>query len=176
MMKIVKLLIGVCALVIPAATDAQDPPQPATECAAGVAAPYLRCALWIDGSRVRRGAEGVVIAQPGFFRPLRFARHVQGDSAVHYARSFERNAGRAGGFAALSAAFLVAAYIVADNYDCEPQSVFGLCTNSDDDEALTVGLLAGGALVSAIISGVFQRRATHAAGRSILWHNANFAR
>ncbi|HEX4936394.1 MAG TPA: hypothetical protein VFV33_24600, partial [Gemmatimonadaceae bacterium] len=123
----------------------QDPAARAGECAAGPGASYTRCALWIDGPRVRQGAEGVVIGKPGFFRPLRLTRLVQGDSALHYARGFERNTARAGGFAFLSLAFGVAAIVVIDAYDCNRDAFLGVCTNSDDESTLgAVALLAGG--------------------------------
>ncbi len=154
----------------------QDAPQPATECAAGASAAYVRCALWIDGARIRRGSDGAIVAQPGFFRPPRLARLVQGDSAVHYGRSFERNSSRSLVFGVISGLLLGTAWVVADQYNCNPESMFGICTNNDDDEALTVGLLALGSLASGITSGVFQVKARRAGARSIFWHNANFAR
>ena len=172
----VTCLLAATLLTLPIATLAgQDAPAQSSECAAS-GATYVRCALWIDGQRVRRGAEGVVVGRPGFFRPLRLTQLVQGDSAVHYARGFERNTAKAGGFGLLSAAFVIAGFIVADSYDCNRDEFLGVCTNGDDDETFTaLGLLAGG-LVSGIVSGVFQSHARRDASRSVFWHNANFAR
>lgn len=155
---------------------AQDVPQPAGECAAAAGASYVRCALWIDGQRVRRGGEGVVVGRPGFFRPLRLTRLVQGDSALHYARGFERNTARAGGFGLLSLGFVVGAYVVAASHDCDPDPVFPVCSNSDDEYvAGAVALLAGG-LVSGIVSAVFQNHARRDASRSVFWNNSVYAR
>ncbi|HYC51822.1 MAG TPA: hypothetical protein VEB19_11985 [Gemmatimonadaceae bacterium] len=167
---------AVLAVVPVPGAGAQDAPQPATECAVGASAAYVRCALWIDGARIRRGSDGAIVAQPGFFRPPRLARLVQGDSAVHYGRSFERNSSRSLVFGVISGLLLGTAWVVADQYNCNPESMFGICTNNDDDEALTIGLLALGSLASGITSGVFQVKARRAGARSVFWHNANFAR
>jgi hypothetical protein len=175
-MTYTRLFTALLLLATPiAAAAGQDPAIPAAECSASGAS-YMRCALWIDGQRVKRGAEGVVVGKPGFFRPLRLTQLVQGDSAMHYARGFERNTARAGGFGLLSAAFLVAGYIVADSYDCDRDAFLGVCTNSDDESTFTaVGLIVGG-IVSGIVSGVFQQHARRDASRSVFWHNARFAR
>jgi hypothetical protein len=149
---------------------------PATECAAGGGASYQRCALWLDGRRVRRGADGAVVGEPGFFSPLRLTRLVEGDSAVMEARRFERNSTTAGVFGLLSALSLAGAWIVVDSYECRRDPTVGVCTTSDD--AYTTGAIAflAGGLVSGIISGVYQRRAARAANRAVFWHNSNFAR
>ena len=175
-MMYMRLSTSLLLLATPiAAAAAQDAATQAAECSASGAS-YVRCGLWLDGLRVRRGGEGVVVAKPGFFRPLRLTQVVQGDSAVHYARGFERNTARAGGFGLLSAAFVVAGFIVADSYDCDRDEFIGVCTNSDDGTTVAgIGLLVGG-LVSGIISGVFQQHARRDASRSVFWHNASFAR
>lgn len=149
---------------------------PASECAAGAGAAYQRCALWLDGRRVRRGVEGAVVAEPGFFSPTRLTRVVEGDSATKYARSYERNTTRSGVFGLLSGLMIGAAWIVADAYECDPDPTFGICTNTDDNYGIaSIALIAGG-FASAIVSGVLQQRAGRAASRAIFWHNANFAR
>jgi hypothetical protein len=149
---------------------------PATECAAGAGASYQRCALWLDGRRVRRGADGAVVGEPGFFSPLRLTRIVEGDSALTEARRFERSTATSGVFGLLSALSLSGAWIVVDSHDCRRDPTIGVCTTTDDAyTAGAIALLAGG-LVSGIISGVFQRRASRAANRAVFWHNANFAR
>ena len=175
-MKCMRLFIASVLLATPVTTvAAQETLAQTTECSASGAS-YMRCALWIDGQRVRRGPEGVVVGRPGFFRPLRLTPLVQGDSAVHYAHGFERNTARAGGFGLLSAAFIVSAFIVADSWDCDRDTTLGICTNNDDGvNATAIGLLAGG-LVSGIVSSVFQHHARRDASRSVFWHNANFAR
>ena len=154
----------------------QDAGARAGECAAGPGASYTRCALWIDGPRVRQGAEGVVIGKPGFFRPMRLTRLVQGDSALHYARGFERNTARAGGFAFLSLAFGVAAYVVVDSYECNRDAFLGVCTNSDDETTLGAVALLAGSLVTGIVSAVFQNNARKDGSRSVFWNNSIYAR
>ena len=170
--NIVGLLMGFA----PAAA-AQDA-GPATECAGGssVGAAYQRCALWLDGRRVKRGAEGAIVAKPGFFSPLRLTRVVQGDSAVAQAARFERYTAASGFFGLLSGASIAGALILADRYECRPDPLVGACTTTDD--AWTAGTIAfaAGGLVTGIISGVLQQRAARAANRAIFWHNSNFAR
>jgi hypothetical protein len=175
-MMYMRLSIALLLLATPiAAAAAQDAATQAAECSASGAS-YVRCGLWLDGLRVRRGGEGVVVAKPGFFRPLRLTQIVQGDSALQYARGFERNTARAGGFALLSAALMIGAVVVAESWDCDRDTVIGVCTNNDDGtNVAAVSLLAGG-LVSGIVSGVFQQHARRDASRSVFWHNASFAR
>ena len=147
----------------------------AAECAAGAGPTYQRCALWMDGRRVRRGADGAVVGEPGFFSPLRLTRLVEGDSAVAHAARFERNTAGAGLFGFLSALSFAGAVITTEAYDCEPNSL-GICTN--DDDAVSTGVIAflAGGIVTGIISGVMQTRAARAANRAIFWHNSNFGR
>jgi hypothetical protein len=154
----------------------QTPAPAAAQCADSIGpAAYQRCALWLDGTRVRRGSDGAVVARPGFFAPARLSRVVAGDSARAYAALYERNARRSYLLGALSGALLVAAYIVADSYDCA-RGIFGVCTNADDSHALaTLGLTVAGA-VTLVASVPFTVRATRAMGRAVWWHNARFAR
>ena len=175
-MKCMCLSIALLLLATPVTTvAAQETPAQSTECSASGAS-YMRCALWIDGQRVRRGGEGVVAGRPGFFRPLRLTPLVQGDSAVHYARGFERNTARAGGFALLSAALVLGASIAGGYWDCDGDITLGTCSNNDDwMNGTTAGLLLGG-LVSGIVSSVFQHHARRDASRAVFWHNSNFAR
>jgi hypothetical protein len=169
-------LMAIASLAAALSGAAAQETGPATECAAGGGAAYQRCALWMDGRRVRRGVDGAVVAEPGFFSPLRLTRVVQGDSAVAQAARFERNTTAAGVFGVLSAASLAGALILADRYECRPDPFLGACTTSDD--AFTAGVLAFavGGVVTGIISGILQHRAGRAASRAIFWHNSNFAR
>ena len=73
---------------------------------------YDGCALFLEGRLLKRGALGTVVATPGFWRPLPLIAEVGGDSAIRYARSFERNAfrgkvtGAAGGLLVVGGLFL----------------------------------------------------------------------
>lgn len=172
------VVAGAFGLVATLATQspAQQVPGPATSCAEGVGAPYRRCALWLDGRRVRRGAEGAVVAEPGFFMSPRLTGIVEGDSAMAQARAFERNSNRSIVFGVLSGLMFVGAWSVAEAFDCRPDPTFGFCTTTDDNYGLAAaGLLVGG-IVSGIASTVLQQRANRAAARAIFWHNSNFAR
>ena len=170
------LVMGSTMLVAAEAAAQEAAAGPATECAANGGAAYQRCALWLDGRRVRRGVDGGVVGEPRFFSPLRLTRLVEGDSALAQARRFERNTATSGFFGLLSALSLAGAWIVIDSYECRPEPTFGICTTSDDAySAGAIAFLAGG-LVTGIVSGVLQQRAARAANRAIFWHNANFAR
>ena len=101
------------ALAAPATSRAQEPTaSPAATCDEVSSAAYGGCALFLEGRLLKRGALGTVVAKPGFWRPLPLVAEVGGDSAVHYARSFERNAfrgnvtGAAGGLLVAGGLFL----------------------------------------------------------------------
>jgi hypothetical protein len=169
-------LCGMLSIAIAAGAPAQTPAPAAGQCADSVGpAAYVRCALWLDGTRVRRGSDASVVAQPRFFGPARLVRVVVGDSARTYASRYEKNARRSYLFGALSGALLGAAWIVAKSYDCAP-GIFGYCTNSDDNYGIASGGLAIGSAVALLASIPFTVRATRAMGRAVWWHNARFAR
>ena len=93
------LAVGFAA---PAPSRAQEPTAaPTATCAEARPAAYDGCALFLEGRLLKRGALGTVIAKPGFWRPLPLIAEVGGDSAVRYARGFERNAFRGTSPAAL---------------------------------------------------------------------------
>ena len=170
------LVVSALLLVSSQASAQTAGAGPATECAANGGAAYQRCALWLDGRRVRRGVDGAVVGERGFFSPLRLTRLVEGDSATAQAKRFERNTATSGLFGLLSVLSMAGALIVVDSYECRPEPTFGICTTTDDAySAGAIAFLAGG-LVTGIISGVLQQRAAKAANRAIFWHNSNFAR
>lgn len=170
------LVMGSLLLVSSEAAAQGAGAGPATECAAGGGAAYQRCALWLDGRRVRRGVEGAIVGEPRFFSPLRLTRLVEGDSAIAQARRFERNTAVSGLFGLLSALAFAGAWITIDAYECRPDPTFGICTTTDDAYGTgAIALLAGG-LATSIVSAVAQHRARRAANRAIFWHNANFVR
>ncbi len=175
--RAIAMVLVVTGSLVFAAPEAQaQDTRPATECAAGGGASYQRCALWLDGRRVRRGVDGAIVGEPGFFSPLRLTRLVEGDSAAAHAARFERNTATSGLFGLLSALSFAGAWITADSYECRPEPTFGICTTNDDMWNVGVIAFGIGAVVTGVISGVLQRRAGRAANRAIFWHNANFAR
>jgi hypothetical protein len=107
-------LSGTLSIAIAAAAPAQTPVEEQCADSAGPAA-YVRCGLWLDGTRVRRGSDAAVVAQPGFFAPARLSRVVAGDSARAYAVQYERNARRSYWLGTLSGVLLGAAYVVASS-------------------------------------------------------------
>jgi hypothetical protein len=152
--------------------------QPDASCTASVAASgeYGRCALWLDGNRLKRGKSGETLTRPGFLRPMRLLDHVTGDSAQAYARSYARNTRTATTLSLIGTALLAAAYIVADSYDCDPEPSFGFCTNGDDNYVFTTIALTVGAIGFGIASAPFTLRARRHAAQAVLWHNERFAR
>lgn len=131
---------------------------------------YERCALWIDGAAVRRGAGGVVVLRDGLFRPMRLRDLVGGaDSAGYWASSFERRArvGQVFTKAGL-AAFVVGAgaqYIRLRN-----------STNSRDDAtAVEFGLVLSGT-ASVFVGSFIRRTANPLRSRAVWWYNRRFAR
>jgi hypothetical protein len=163
----------VCLAMVPAASAQSSAP-----CSAPVAssADYGRCALWLDGNRLRQGKTGEVVTKTGFFSPMRLTDHVIGDSAQAYARSYTRNTRRATTLSLIGTALIAAAYIVADSYDCDPEPSFGFCTTGDDNYVFTTVALAVGGIGFTIAGVPFTLRARRHASQSVLWHNERFAR
>jgi hypothetical protein len=153
---------------------AQAAVSDAVACADSAPAPgsYARCALSIDGSHVRRGAEAVTIAGPGFFKPLRLTRVVVGDSALAYAAKFEKRSKQSGVLGLLAAGLWVASDIRARDA-CASGHVCHAFMGEGDDVAF--GLLVG-SLATLAISVPFQVSGRRAMSRAIWWHNARFAR
>jgi hypothetical protein len=160
--------------VVPCARAQTAPGTPPCADSAGGAS-YRQCALWLDAGVVRRGAAGAIIARPGFFRPMPLTRVVSGDSARTHAARYEVNAQRSNVLGAAATLLLVAAYVVADSYDCAPVQ-FGICSNADDSHGVAVGALAIGSGLGLLASVPFGIRARRASARAIWWHNAQFAR
>ena len=163
----------VCLAMVPAASA-----QTSAPCSAPVAssADYGRCALWVDGNRLRQGKSGEVVTKTGFFSSMRLTDHVIGDSAQAYARSYARNTRRATTLQLIGGVLLGAAYIVADSYDCDPEPSFGFCTTGDDNYVFSTIALTVGAIGFNIASVPFTLRARRHAAQAVLWHNERFAR
>ncbi len=165
------------ATAFPIGALAQNAPQPATKCAEGVASPYLRCALWLDGRRVRRGDEGAIVGEAsGFFQRLPLPRLVQGDSAQWYARRYSTQVRRARAFGITGIVLTVANTIYFSSWDCNRNPPIGYCENGDDKAlTITAGLLLG-SFAGYLGEAISLAHATRSASRAVWWHNANFAR
>ena len=135
---------------------------------------YHHCALWVDGTRVRRGMHGDVVARPGFLHPARLTRVVAGDSARVYAARYETNAWRAGALQFASTVLLVSAWVIAQTQNCGYP--FEACSSADDDQLIAAGLLTLGGAATGVASVLLTFRAARAMGRAVWWHNARFAR
>src|SRR4051812_30422510 len=85
-------------------------------CAEGSAmASYSRCALMLDGNKVRRGIEATEVGRPGFFAPIPMERLVAGDSAKKYAARYALRSKQAMWIGTIGAAALSAGLILAHN-------------------------------------------------------------
>jgi hypothetical protein len=101
-------------------------------------------------------------------------RLVSGDSARAHAMRYELNARRSNVLGATAALLFVAAYVLADSYDCAPGE-FGFCRNSDDGYTFAVAAVAIGSSLALLASVPFGIRARRASARAIWWNNARFA-
>jgi hypothetical protein len=176
MHRIAHIALALCLTgSLPAAAQTLSRPEPECGDTAAMIAAYHRCALWVDGHRVRRGAGGEVVARPGFFRPAPLTRVVYGDSARAHAARYERSTARATTLSFVSGLLFGAAWVVALSYDCD-RGPFGPCTNTDDAHGVASGVLAIGSGIALLASVPFSIQAARARARAIWWNNARFAR
>jgi hypothetical protein len=131
---------------------------------------YRRCALWMEGTKVRRGQEGVVVARQTFIMPPRLSRVVAGDSALAYATLFERRSTQATSLAILGG---VLVGISVANAKCG--GAYSGCAYDWGFDSPGFPLLLAGAL-SVGIGAHFQVRATRAGAKAVWWNNSRFAR
>jgi hypothetical protein len=139
-------------------------------------AQYARCALWLDGLTLRRGADGEAMSKGGLFGPMKLEMHLEGDSARSYARAYYRNAKRANFLNWGAVVFELAGLIVARSYRCDPDPVFHYCTRTDDSYTMGSFALLFGGMTMQLASLPFANRARSQAAKAVLWHNAKFAR
>jgi len=123
--------------------------------------------LFLEGRGLKRGALGTRVAKPGFWRPPPLIAEVGGDSALRYARSFERNSSRgkvtgaAGGLLMLGGLFLA-----------RPARSRGR-----DDFArfeTAAGMTVSG-MVLGLVSSSFNRHASSDAARALWWNNSRYS-
>lgn len=170
------LMLIVASATISAVASAQDTRSDIVACRDTVNAPglYRRCALRFEGGKVRRGEEGVVVAKPGFFAPLRLTQVVAGDSATAYARTFERRSRQAGAFGFAGGVLMAGALIVLDRRECTENLVLG-CDHHDNLDFVAAGLVIPG-IGFTIAGGILQTKASRAGSRAIWWNNERYAR
>ena len=166
------LILTVLAGALPAqesgSSQQSSPARSAATCADSIGATYLQCGLRYEFGKVYQGQEGLVVAKPGFFRGARLTSVVHGDSAMYYARSFERNSTRGTAFDLLGAALFVSGWLVAENDGCSAATP----TRCDGD-ALPITLGISG-LASSVIGAIFSKKARGAASKAVWWNNARF--
>lgn len=131
---------------------------------------YRRCALMFEGNKVRRGSDGVVVAGQGLFGPPHLTRIVVGDSAMAYARLFERRSNQS-----MALLFLggVVIGLSATQADCSGQ--YSGCAYDWGFGSPAFAMLLGGGILTGI-GAHFQIRATRAGAKAVWWHNERFAR
>lgn len=145
-------------------------------CAAGGAGPsvgtYELCALRNDGLVVRQGATGLVVARPGAFRGFALTPLVAGDSALAYARIFERQELRAREFRlAAGAIMLGSGFVLLSRHGVEQHGGF----RADKRIPIALSLQAVG-LALTFPASIYSRRATQSLSTSLWWNNSRFAR
>lgn len=167
--------LGPAALAQSGAEGADSIPLATCSHVAGSAS-YRACAFWLDGNRLRRGSHGEVIARTGLFHIMPLHRHVVGDSAQAYARSFARDTRRANVLVATGVVFQAAALLVLQSYECRSDPILGYCTTQDDEYGFASAALLLTAAGFTFASIPFTLRARRHAARAVLWHNERFAR
>ena len=140
----------------------------AQEGAADSACTYDRCGVWLERNRLRQGISGRVVAQAGFFRPLRLAPLMTGtDSAALLARRFDGRSAAAnrwnvGGLAAMATG--IGMYYARTRR--------GHLAN--DDATVGEGALAFGGVAAIYISVVVGYTAAPMRDRAVWWYNRRF--
>ncbi len=160
------LSVGVAA---PAASRAQEATASRTAtCGEAGAAAYDGCALFLEGHQLKRGALGTVVASPGFWKPLPLLAEVGGDSAVRYARSFERNAFRSKVTGTAAGLLMLGGLFVARPTRSHGANDFA---RFETGAGLTLSGLALG-----FVSSSFNRHAASDAARALWWNNSRYTR
>jgi hypothetical protein len=163
--------IGIGAAPRFASAQAPDTRAETDACRDGAATGmYRRCALWMEGSKVRRGEDGAVVTRQFLIMPPKLSHFVVGDSALAYANLFERRSKQSTALYVLGVA-LVAISIA--NAECGGQyngCAYDYGFDSPGFPLLIAGAVAGG------LGAHFRVRATRAGQQAIWWNNARFAR
>src|SRR5262249_35803113 len=126
------------------------------------------CALFLAGRRLKQGSQGAVVATSGFWRPLPLTANVGGDSAVYYARRFERNDFRAGMVSASTGVLVLSGLLLT-----RPCRFHSDCGSGRF-------VTGGSMIISGTILGMFSKALHHDAERdatrALWWNNARYSR
>ena len=170
---IVAGILATAALTTGYAQPTQAPPNSSCSDTTG-GADYARCALWFDGHNVHQGANGRVVAQPGYWSPMQLTHLVVGDSAQRYALAYEHEMRAAQTLWAVGTGLSVAAAISMGSYECGTRFATGGCSNGDDGHYMTAAALFIGSEVLLAVKGRVAHAAERAAEKAVWWHNARF--
>jgi hypothetical protein len=155
-------------LITPSISRAQElTALPTATCADTTAGSYDSCALFLDGRRLKQGVQGAVVATPGFWRPLPLTAAVGGDSALFYARRFERYAFRADATRLATGLLMVGGLFVTR--PCRFNSTCG-------SRFVTGGSMILSGSVLALVSSTLQHHAESDAARAVWFHNSRYGR
>jgi hypothetical protein len=165
------LLLVVASATIGTVASAQDTRPDSEACRDSAATGlYRRCALWMEGNKVRRGEDGVVVARQAFIIPPRLSRVVVGDSALAYANLFERRSKQATAMAVLGGVLMA---ISVANAECGGDyngCAYDWGFNSPGFPLLLAGVASIG------IGAHLQARGLRAGAQAVWWNNARYAR
>jgi hypothetical protein len=169
-----RLKLALVLIAASAAVSTASAQNTGTETAAcrdsATTAMYRRCALWMDGGKVRRGEQGAVVGRRMLIIPAHLSRLVAGDSAMAYANLFERRSKQSTALVVLSGILIG---ISVSNAHCGGQ--YSGCAYDWGFNSAGFDLLAGGVVLTGL--GVhFQERANQAGTQAVWWNNARFAR
>lgn len=135
-----------------------------------VADTYTACALRSEGTVIRRGSTGEIVARPGFFfRPAAVTRLVSGDSAMAYARLFEHQQRRAQQFGTVGGLALIGSVVLA-------QAARSSRNDPDRQEKYLLPAM-GLSLVGLTFSlpvGFYSHRAAQSLSTALWWNNLRF--
>jgi len=156
------------ALIAPVASRAQEPTaSPSATCADPKPGAYDSCALFLDGRRLKQGVQGAVVATPGFWKPLPLTAAVGGDSALFYARRFERNAIRGDATRAATGLLIVGGLLLTRPCRFNPTCGSRFLTGGS--------MMISGSLLG-LVSSSLQHHAESDAARALWFNNSRYSR
>ena len=173
LMMLVAASAAISAAVAPRFASGQAPgdvPEPESCKGSVIPGAYHRCALLFEGNKVRRGSDGVVVAGQGLFGPPHLTELVAGDSAMRYARLFERRSKQSMALVVIGAVVMMGSTAAA-----ECGGSYSGCAYDWGLKSTGFNVLLGGAVLTGV--GInLQLRATRAGMKAVWWHNERFAR
>jgi len=152
------------------AADSTSPPATSCQRSAGIAAPYARCSLWLEGDQLYLGVRGEAVSHADMLTPVALSRYVVGDSARRYAVEYERDARRGLWLRLAAGAMMLDASVT--------MLTRGRCVGtSDRGQHLCAGdrLFIGGLAVD-LASHLYTWRAEQEGTWALGWHNKSLSR